>query len=136
MSTRNWTPEVAAVGDRIAALTLAGAAKLSSYLEAVHGIRPTAALAVPDGRPDVVVEPVRAEPTEFDVMLDGFDPARRVAVIKVVRETTSLGLKEARDLVEGSPAVVKELLPRDEAERLKARLEEAGARVSLRSCAA
>jgi large subunit ribosomal protein L7/L12 len=99
----------------------------------VYGIRPAQSpVAFAEIRPDVVVEEGRAAPAEFDVLLDGFDAPRRVSVIKVVRETTSLGLREARDLVEDSPAVIRERLPRAEADSLKVRLEAAGAKVSIR----
>jgi large subunit ribosomal protein L7/L12 len=136
MSQRVWSPDVAATGDRIATLTLAEAVALRSYLEQAHGIRPaSAASAVRPVRPDMFIEEPSAEPTEFDVLLDGFDAAQRVATIKVVREATGLGLKEARDLVEGAPKAVKQRLPKVEADTLKARLEAAGAKVSLRACA-
>jgi large subunit ribosomal protein L7/L12 len=70
-------------------------------------------------------------PPDFDVRLDGFEAAKKINVIKVVRELTALGLKEAKDLVEGPPRVVKGGLPRDEAEKLKGQLEAAGAKVTL-----
>ena len=134
MSQRIWSPDVIAIGDRIAGLTLAGAAELRTYLETAYGIRPIARAVVdpePDPDPEVIIEPA-----EFDVLLDGFDAARKVAAIRAVREATGVGLKEARDLVEGAPTVVKGRMPRAEAEALKAVLEATGARVSLRSSAA
>ena len=72
-----------------------------------------------------------AEQTEFDVTLTGFGD-NKVAVIKVVRAVTSLGLKEAKDLVEGAPAPIKEGVPKDEAEEIKSQLEEAGASVEIK----
>jgi len=73
------------------------------------------------------------EQDEFDVVLEGLaDPAKKITVIKVVREITSLGLKEAKDLVEGAPKPVKENLTKDEAEALKKKLEENGAKVSVK----
>jgi len=134
MSQRIWSPDVIAIGDRIAGLTLAGAAELRTYLETAYSIRPIARVVVdpePDPDPEVIIEPA-----EFDVLLDGFDAARKVAAIRAVREATGVGLKEARDLVEGAPKVVKGRMPRAEAEALKAVLEATGARVSLRSSAA
>jgi large subunit ribosomal protein L7/L12 len=137
MMNRNWPLDVIEIGERIAALTVARAVELSRYLEQVHGITATpSAPADPEVKPDRVVEEARVEPTEFDVLLNGFDVARRVAVIRAVRETTGLGLKEARDLVEAAPTVLKECLPRAEAEKLRAQMEAAGAKVVLRAAAA
>ena len=73
------------------------------------------------------------EKTEFDVVLAGVaDGANKIAVIKVVREVTGLGLKEAKDMVEGAPKTVKEAVSKDEAEELKKKLEEGGAKVELK----
>jgi large subunit ribosomal protein L7/L12 len=72
-----------------------------------------------------------AEKTEFDVVLEGFGD-KKIGVIKVVRAATSLGLKEAKDLVEGVPAKVKEGISKEDAEKLKKELEEAGATVSIK----
>src|SRR5262249_46370227 len=130
-------PDVATLGDRIAALTVAEAVELGNYLETAHGIRATpAAVIVPPIKPDLIIDEGGAVPTEFDVLLDGVDAAHRIAVIRAVREATGLGLKESRDLVETCQAAVKERLPRAEADALKARLETAGARVLLRASAA
>ena len=73
-----------------------------------------------------------AEKTEFTVQLDGFDAAKKINVIKVVREITGLGLKEAKDLVDGAPNAVKEGVAQDEADAIKAQLEEAGATVEVK----
>ena len=73
-----------------------------------------------------------AEKTEFTVQLDGFDAAKKINVIKVVREITGLGLKEAKDLVEGSPKPVKENVSKEDAEKIKKQLEDGGAKVSLK----
>jgi large subunit ribosomal protein L7/L12 len=70
--------------------------------------------------------------TEFTVSLDSFDAAKKITIIKVVREITNLGLKEAKDLVEGAPKNVKENIQKDEAEAIKKKLEDAGAKVSLK----
>jgi len=72
------------------------------------------------------------EKTEFTVTLTGFDAAKKINIIKVVREVTSLGLKEAKDLVEGKPKPVKENISKDEAEALKKKLEEGGAKVEIK----
>ena len=137
MTKQIWSPDVVAIGDRIAALTVAGAVDLGAYLEAVHGVRAISApTVVPEVQPDIIIDKGTTEPTEFDVVLDGYDAARRVAVIKAVREAAGLGLKEARDAVDASPRAVKERLARPEADKLRALLEEAGAKVSIRPCAA
>ena len=131
MVKQNWSPEVVRLGDGIVALTLARAAELHRYLEQVHGIRAVSTLAPKEP----VVEqttPQTVEPTEFVVMLEGFDPTRKIAVIKEVRELTGLGLKDAKDLVEAAPRAVKEGLPKAEAERCVARLRAAGAVADLR----
>ena len=73
-----------------------------------------------------------AEKTEFDVVLAGFDAAAKIKVIKAVREITGLGLAEAKAAVEGAPKTLKEAVSKDEAEELKKKLEEAGAKVELK----
>ena|SRR5689334_9955483 len=72
------------------------------------------------------------EKTEFTVMLTGFDAAKKINVIKVVREVTQLGLKEAKDLVEGAPKPIKEAIPKDEADKIRKQFEEAGAKVEIK----
>src|SRR5205807_8906898 len=100
----------------------------------VHKIKPAASgvavMAGPIGGPAEVAKPV--EQTEFTVQLDGFDPAKKINVIKVVREITGLGLKEAKDLVEGSPKPVKENVSKEDAAKIKKQLEDGGAKVSLK----
>jgi large subunit ribosomal protein L7/L12 len=71
------------------------------------------------------------EKTEFDICLESVDSSKKISVIKVVREVTSLGLKEAKDLVESAPKTIKEGLPKADAELLKKKLEEAGAKVKM-----
>jgi len=132
--SREWGPEIKDIGDKIAALTVAKAVELGDYLEEVHKIKPAAGGG---GGGGVVVAAapvaaVAAEPTEFRVVLEGFDPAKKINVIKVVREITGLGLKEAKDLVEGAPKTVKEGLPKADADKLKKELEEQGATVELK----
>src|SRR5207247_968882 len=118
----------------IVALTVAKAVELGDYLEEVHGIKPAAAgvavMAGPGGGAAAPEKP--AEKTEFTVQLDDFDPAKKINVIKVVREITGLGLKEAKDLVEGKPKVVKENISKEEAEKFKKQLEDGGAKVELK----
>jgi len=131
MSAHHWTLEIAEIGDRIVALTVAQAAMLSAYLEKAHGVKADAATVVPPPpTPDVIVPP--PEPTEFSVVLEGFEAATKIGIIKAVRDSTGFGIKEARDFVEAVPKVIKDRLPRADAEKLKAQLEAAGARVSVK----
>lgn len=132
---RNWSSEIKEIGDKIVALTVGKAVELGDYLEQVHGIKAAAGgvamVAGPAAGPAVAEKP--AEKTEFTVQLDGLaDPAKKITVIKVVREITNLGLKEAKDLVEGAPKAVKENIAKDEAEAIKKKLEDGGAKVSLK----
>ena len=132
-ATREFSDAAKEMGDKIVALTLKEAKELSDYLEDVHDIKPAAggavmmAPGVGGGEGAAAVE----EQTEFDVVLEGFGE-KKISVIKVVRAVTSLGLKEAKDLVEGAPAKVKEGLSKKDAEKLKTELEEAGATVSIK----
>ena len=121
------------LGDQIVGLTLIEAKELSDYLKDVHGIEPAAGggtMVVASGAGDGGGgEP--AEQTEFDVVLESFGE-KKIGVIKVVRAATSLGLKEAKDLVESAPGKVKEGVSKEDAEKLKGELEEAGATVSIK----
>ena len=130
MRERRWSPDVQALGDRVAALTAAKAVELRKYLEAVHGVKALAP-AVVLREETMPREPTPFVPAEFQVRLDGFDAPRKLPLVRLLRELLGLGIKEARDLVEAAPRVVRAGLPREEAEQLKARLEEAGARASI-----
>jgi large subunit ribosomal protein L7/L12 len=129
-----YSPEIKELGDKIVALTVGKAVELGDYLEKVHNIKPAAGGAVmmaPTVGGPAPVEKV--EQTEFTVILDGVaDPAKKISVIKVVREITNLGLKEAKDLVEGAPKPVKENVSKDEAAAIKKKLEDGGAKVSVK----
>jgi large subunit ribosomal protein L7/L12 len=108
------------------------AKELSDYLEDVHGIKAAAGGAVmmaPAAGPAAAAPEAK---TEFDVMLDGFDAAKKIGVIKVIRALTNLGLKEAKDLVEGAPSKVKEGVSKEDADKAKKELEEAGGKVSIK----
>jgi len=133
---QNWSPDIKDLGDKIVALTVAKAVQLGDYLEKVHNIKPAAAgvavAAAPGGGAGGAAEAKPAEQTEFTVVLEGFDAAKKINVIKIVREITGLGLKEAKDLVEGSPKPVKENVSKEEASKLKQKLEEGGGKVSLK----
>ncbi len=131
-ATREFSAQSQELGDKIVGLTLKEAKELSDYLEDVHGIKPAAgggAVMMPAG--DAGPAEAAAEPTEFDVILESFGE-KKIGVIKVVRAATALGLKEAKDLVEGAPTKAKEALSKDDAEKLKTELEEAGATVSIK----
>jgi large subunit ribosomal protein L7/L12 len=133
-ATREFTKETRELGDKIVGLSLKAAKELSDYLDEVHGIKPAAGgavmMAAPAGGGGAAAEPA-AEKTEFDVVLDAFGD-NKIGVIKVVRAATGLGLKEAKDLVEGAPSKVKEGIAKADAEKLKKELEEAGAKVSIK----
>jgi large subunit ribosomal protein L7/L12 len=122
------------LGDEIVKLTLKEAKELSDYLKDVHGIEPAAGGAVmmaPSGDGGGGGAAAAEEQTEFSVVLEGFGD-QKIGVIKVVRSATGLGLKEAKDLVEGVPSKVKEGLSKEDAAKLKKELEEAGATVSVK----
>jgi large subunit ribosomal protein L7/L12 len=132
VAAREFSAATKELGDKIAELKLKEAKELSDYLEEVHGIKAAAAGAVMmapagGGEAAAAVE----EKTEFDVVLEGFGD-KKIGVIKVVRAATGLGLKEAKDLVEGVPTKVKEGLSKEDAQKLKTELEEAGATVSIK----
>jgi len=121
------------LGEKIVGLTLKEAKELSDYLKDEHGIEPAAGGGVMMAAPGAGGADGGAaeEQTEFDVVLDGFGD-KKIGVIKVVRAATSLGLKEAKELVEGFPNKVKEGISKEDAEKLKAELEEAGATASIK----
>ncbi|MFU2157927.1 MULTISPECIES: 50S ribosomal protein L7/L12 [Caldisericum] len=109
--------------------------ELVKALEEKFGVTaavPMAAMPMAGAAPQAAPQ---EEKTEFDVVLVGFDPAKKINVIKVVRETLNLGLKESKDVVEAAekePQKIKEALPKKDAEELKKKLEEAGAKVELK----
>ena len=110
-------------------MTLLEASELVKAIEDTFGVSAAAPAAVVAG--PVAAAEEAEEKTEFDVVLEGFGD-NKIAVIKVVREMTGLGLKEAKDLVEGAPKAVKEGLPKADAEAAAKKLEEAGAKVALK----
>src|SRR4029077_20124681 len=132
MSTAEATKEFSAatkeLGDKIVALTLKEAKALSDYLEEVHGIKPAAGGAVmmapSAGDGGGAAAAPKEEKTEFDVIIESYEASKKIGIIKVVRAATSLGRKEAKDLVEATPAKVKEGLSKEDAEKLKKELEE------------
>ena len=132
-ATVEYSAETKKLGDSIVELTLKQAKELSDYLKDEHGIEPAAGggavmvAAAGDGGGGAAPE----EKTDFDVVLENFGD-KKIGVIKEVRAITGLGLKEAKALVEGVPGNVKEGVPKEEAEEIKKKLEEAGATVSIK----
>ena len=122
--------DLAKLVDDLSSLTVLEAADLAKMLEEKWGVSAAAAVAVAAG-PAGAAAPAVEEQTEFTVMLTGAGD-KKIEVIKEVRAITSLGLKEAKDLVEGAPKAVKEGIAKDEAEKIKAQLEKAGAKVELK----
>ena len=136
MSDVAIAPEIKDIGDKIANLTIIQAVSLKNYLKDTYKIEPAAggvvvAAGAGGGGPAAAPEPVAVQ-TEFAVVLEaGFPADKKISIIKVVRELTGLGLKEAKDLVEGAPKPVKEGIPKADAEKIKAQLEAAGASVEI-----
>ena len=125
------TVDITSLGDQIANLTLKQAKELSDYIKEKYGIEPAAGGAVMMAGPANTAATPVAEQTEFDVILAGAG-AQKIQVIKVVREITGLGLKEAKDLVEGAPKPIREGVSKEQAAELKKKLEEAGATVEVK----
>ena len=124
---------VAEIVEKIEKLTLVEAVELKKALEDKFGVTAAAPVVMAGGMAPAAggAAPVAEEKTEFTVMLKEAG-AQKINVIKVVRAATGLGLKEAKDLVDGAPKPVKEGVQKDEAEKLKKELEEAGAKVELK----
>ena len=120
--------KVTAMIEEIKALTVLELSELVHALEEEFGVS-AAAMAAPAAG---AAAPAAEEKTEFDVVLTGFDAAAKIKVIKIVREVTGLGLAEAKAAVEGTPKTLKEALSKDEAEAMKAKVEEAGGKVELK----
>jgi large subunit ribosomal protein L7/L12 len=131
-------PEIKDLGDKIAKLTIVQAVALKEYLKQEYKIEPAAGgvmMAGPGGGGGGGPAPAEkaAEPTEFNVILEpGFDAAKKIGIIKVVRELAGLGLAEAKAFVEGAPKPVKEGVDKPTAEKIKKSLEDAGAKVTVK----
>ncbi|MBN2759386.1 MAG: 50S ribosomal protein L7/L12 [Rhodobacteraceae bacterium] len=123
--------DLKALAEQIVNLTLLEAQELKTILKDEYGIEPAAGGAVMMAGPAGDAAPAAEEKTEFDVILVEAG-ANKIAVIKEVRGITGLGLKEAKDLVEAGGKAVKEGAPKEEAEEIKKKLEEAGAKVELK----
>ncbi|MBM4075117.1 MAG: 50S ribosomal protein L7/L12 [Planctomycetes bacterium] len=135
MSDVTYDSNIQQLGDQIVGLTLLQAKSLSDYLKNVHGIEPAgvavAAMPGAGGGAGGGGAAVAEEKTEFDVVLTGFGD-NKIAVIKVVRGATGLGLKEAKDLVEAVPKPIKTGLSKEDAAKLKAEVEAAGGTCELK----
>jgi len=124
--------DIKALGDQLVELTVKEVTELASYLKETYGIEPAAAavVAAPAGGAGGGAAAAE-EKTNFDVVLKAAG-ANKLQIVKLVKELTGLGLKEAKDMVDGAPKTIKEGLPKDEAENLKKQLIEAGAEVELK----
>ena len=132
--TREFSGITKELGDKIVSLTLKEAKELSDYLEEVHGIKAAAGgvmMAGPMAGGGGAEAPKVEEKTEFDVVMENFGD-KKLEVIKVIRTITGLGLKEAKDLVEGVPSKVKEAVSKEDAEKIKKQLEEVGAKIVIK----
>ena len=120
--------KITALIEEVKALTVLELSELVKALEEEFGVS-AAAMAAPAAG---AAAPAAEEKTEFDVILASFDAAAKIKVIKVVREITGLGLAEAKAVVESAPKAIKEVVSKEDAEALKAKLEEVGAKVELK----
>jgi large subunit ribosomal protein L7/L12 len=123
--------DVKALGDSLVELTVKEVNELASYLKETYGIEPAAAVVVAGGGAAGGGAAAAEEKTNFDVVLKASGP-NKLQIVKLVKELTGLGLKEAKDMVDGAPKTIKEGLPKDEAENLRKQLAEAGAEVELK----
>lgn len=122
------------LGDKLAALSLKDAVELGKYLKDTYGIEPAAggAVVMAAGGGGGGGAAKAEEKTSFDVILKTVDAAKKIAVIKVVREITGLGLKDAKDMVDGAPKEVKAGVSKAEAQDIEKKLKEAGAEVEVK----
>jgi large subunit ribosomal protein L7/L12 len=127
------TEKLQTIVDQLKDLTLLEAANLVKLMEETFGVSAAAAAVAAAPAAGAAAAPAVEEKEDFDVILTGMaDAGKKIGIIKVVREITSLGLKEAKDLVEGAPKPVKEGIPKAEAEAIKKKLTDAGATVDLK----
>jgi large subunit ribosomal protein L7/L12 len=124
-----------AIIEQLKSITLLEAAELVAQIEETFGVDASAPVGggmMMAAMPGAAAEEEVAEQTEFDVILEGVDSSKRIAVIKAVRSLTSLGLKEAKDLIESTPKAIKEGVSKQDAEDTKKTLEEAGGTVTIK----
>jgi large subunit ribosomal protein L7/L12 len=122
------------LGDKLAGLTIAQAVELKNYLKEKYGIEPAGGGVVVAAAPaaGAAAAAPAAEATEFNVILEGADAAKKINVIKIVRELTGQGLAEAKATVEGAPKPIKTSVDKKTADEVKKKLEEAGGKVSVK----
>lgn len=123
--------DIKAIAEQLVNLTVAEVNELAKELKETYGIEPAAAAVAVAAGPAAGAEAAAEEKTSFDVVLAEVGSAK-LAVVKAVKEACGLGLKEAKDLVDGAPSTLKEGLSKDEAENLKKAIEEAGAKIELK----
>lgn len=123
--------DIKELGDKLVNLTVKEVNELAGYLKEEYGIEPAAAAVAVAGGPAAGGDDAGEAQTEFDVILKSAG-ASKLAVVKLVKELTGLGLKEAKEVVDSAPKAVKEGVSKDEAEALKSQLEDAGAEVELK----
>ena len=130
--TEEFSPEIAKLADKLVNLTVKDAQSLVDCLKTVHGIEPAGGVVMAAGGDAAGAAAGEAveEKTLFDVILAGFGD-KKIQVIKVVRSLTSLGLKEAKELVESCPKAIKEGISKEEAEKIKGEIEEVGGAVTI-----
>ena len=131
-AARSWNPDIKTLGEKIVGLTLLQAKELGDYLKDEHGLEAASGGMMMAAAPAAGGAAAAEEPTEFNVVLLEAG-ANKIQVIKEVRAATGLGLKEAKDLVDGAPKTVKEALPKADAEELKKKLETAGGKVEIKA---
>ncbi len=129
--TKTFEAKVSQIGDSIASLTLKEAVDLAEYMKVTYGIEPAAGGAVMVAAGGGDAAPAAEAQTEFTVIIEEAG-ATKINVVKVVREVTGLGLKESKDLVDGAPKAIKENISKEDAAKLKAALEAAGAKVTVK----
>ena len=123
--------DIKKLAEELVNLTVKEVNDLAKELEEVHGIKPAAAAVAVAAGPAAGAAPAEEEKTEFNVVLAEVGP-NKLKVVKAVKEACGLGLKEAKDLVDGAPSTLKEGLSKDEAENLKKALEAEGAKIELK----
>ena len=131
VATAEFDDEIKSLGDKLVDLTLKQAVDLGEYMKTTYGIEPASAGAVMVAGPGGEAAAEEEEQTAFDVILKAHGD-KKIQVIKAVREATSLGLKEAKELVDSAPKAVKEGLSKEEADSLAEKLKEAGGDVEVK----
>ncbi len=129
--TKSFEAKVTKIGDEIASLTLKEAVDLAEYMKDKYGIEAAAGGGMMMAAAPAAGAAAATEQSEFDVILDNAG-ANKIQVIKVVREATGLGLKEAKDIVDAAPKAIKEKISKEEADKLKSLLEAAGGKIVIK----